>query len=432
MSKSTALKPIQLYKDLLLPSTQMNSKTNIEHFKRVTAISRIIIYFSLFFISTNVLAQNVTIDMRQLIDKQFKFAERQYRILANNTPLGRMPKTFYANSNKFETSDTKWWCSGFYPGSLLYIYEYTQDQSVLKEAEKRLASLEKEKHYTGNHDLGFMMYCSFGNAYRLTKLPEYRKTIDTAAASLVTRYRPHAKVIQSWNASKSWKGPVIIDNLMNLELLLWVAQNGGDQKYKEIALNHANATLVNHFRSDFSSYHVVDYNMVNGSVIRKGTAQGAGDETAWSRGQGWALYGYTLMYRFTKDKQYLKFAENIAKYILKNPTMPEDKVPYWDFNAKDIPNTYRDASAAAVIASALLELGQYSSTKNKNYYVSQAKEMLVSLSSEKYTAQEGTNGGFLLKHSTGALPLKSEIDVPLTYADYYYLEALMRYKNWYL
>lgn len=395
-------------------------------------IKKTICYLLLFFCISNVTAQSSKEDMRQLIDRQYKLAEKQYRLLASNTPIGRMPKTFYAKSNKFETSDTKWWCSGFYPGSLLYIYEYTKDETILKEAELRLASLEKEKHYTGNHDLGFMMYCSFGNAYRLNKKPAYKTTIDTAAASLTTRYRPDAKVIQSWNSSKKWKGPVIIDNLMNLELLLWVAQNGGDQKYKEVALNHADATLANHFRPDFSSYHVVDYDMANGEVVRKGTAQGASDDSAWSRGQGWALYGYTMMYRFTRDKKYLGFAQNIARYILNNPTLPKDKIPYWDFNAKDIPNTYRDASAAAIIASALLELGQYSSAKDKKYYTAQAREMLVSLSSKEYTAEEGSNGGFLLKHSTGALPLKSEIDVPLTYADYYYLEALMRYKNWYL
>lgn len=406
----------------------MNSK----YLRTFKAIKKTTCYILLLFCTVKATAQNTKVNMRQLIDSQFKFAEKQYRTLADNTPIGRMPKTYYPKTDKFETSDTKWWCSGFYPGSLLYIYEYTKDKNVLQEAERRLASLEQEKHYTGNHDLGFMMYCSFGNAYRLTKTPEYKKTIDTAAASLITRYRPDAKVIQSWNSNKTWKGPVIIDNLMNLELLLWVAQNGGDQKYQEIALNHANSTLKNHFRPDFSSYHVVDYDMKNGDVIRRGTSQGAADDSAWSRGQGWALYGYTLMYRFTKDKQYLNFAHNIAKFILNNPTLPQDKVPYWDFNAKDIPNTYRDASAAAVIASALLELGQYSSSKNKKYYVAQAKEMLVSLSSDKYTAKEGTNGGFLLKHSTGALPLRSEIDVPLTYADYYYLEALIRYKNWYL
>jgi unsaturated chondroitin disaccharide hydrolase len=370
--------------------------------------------------------------MTQLIDQQFKFADQQYKILAKNVPMGVMPKTYYSKKDKVETSDTKWWTSGFYPGSLLYIYEYTKDTAILKEAELRLGTLEKEKHYTGNHDLGFMMFCSFGNAYRITKNPAYRPTIDTAAASLITRYRPAAKVIQSWNSNKQWKGPVIVDNLMNLELLAWVTDHGGDQKYKEIAINHANTSMKNHFRADYSSYHVVDYDMLTGKVLKKGTAQGAADESAWSRGQGWALYGYTMMYRFTKDKKYLKLAKNIAKFIINNPNMPKDQIPYWDFDAKDIPNTYRDASAAAVIASGLLELGQYADQKESELYVSEAEKMIISLSSAAYRAKLGSNGGFLLMHSTGALPLRSEIDVPLTYADYYFLEALLRYKNWYL
>jgi len=370
--------------------------------------------------------------MESLIDKQFKLAQKQYQLLAKNTPVNRMPKTYYPASKKMESSDTQWWCSGFYPGSLLYIYEYTKDSATFNEAKKRLAILEKEKHYTGNHDLGFMMFCSFGNAYRITKNSDYKPTIDTAAASLITRYRPGAKVIQSWNSSKKWKGPVIIDNLMNLELLLWVAANGGDDKYRKIAVEHADATMKNHFRKDYSSYHVVDYDMNTGKVLKKGTSQGAADSSAWSRGQGWALYGYTMMYRFTKNKQYLDFAKNIAKFILNNPAMPDDQVPYWDFNAPGIPNTYKDASAAAVIASAFLELGQYTQGKDRALYVKHAEQMLRSLSSSTYTAKEGDNGGFLLMHSTGALPLKSEVDVPLSYADYYYLEALLRYKNWYL
>nr|WP_121270349.1 glycoside hydrolase family 88 protein [Pedobacter schmidteae] len=370
--------------------------------------------------------------MRQLIDQQFAFAEQQYKLLAKNVPVQVMPKTYNAKTNKVETSDTKWWCSGFYPGSLLYIYEYTKDTATLKEAERRLSILEKEKHYTGNHDLGFMMFCSFGNAYRITKNPLYRPTIDTAAASLVTRYRPKAKVIQSWNASKKWKGPVIVDNLMNLELLAWVSDNGGDPKYKEIAINHANTSLKNHFRSDYSSYHVVDYDMNTGMVLKKGTAQGASDSSAWSRGQSWALYGYVMMYRCTKDKRYLEQAKHIAGFILNHPHMPVDMVPYWDFDASNIPNTYRDASAAAVIASALLELGQYTGKKESKGYVDAAEKMITSLSSDAYLSKPGQNGGFLLMHSTGALPLKSEVDVPLTYADYYYLEALIRYKNWYL
>jgi len=370
--------------------------------------------------------------MKNLIDEQFRFAATQYKVLAKNVPSHRMPKTYYAKTNKVETSDTKWWCSGFYPGALLYIYEYTKDPAILNEAENRLAILEPEKHYTGNHDLGFMMYCSFGNAYRITKNEAYRPTIDTAAASLITRYRPNAKVIQSWNASKKWRGPVIIDNMMNLELLAWVTDNGGDKKYKEIAINHANTSLENHFRPDYSSYHVVDYDMNTGAVLKKGTAQGAADSSAWSRGQSWGLYGYVMMYRFTKDKRYLEQAQHIASFILNHPNMPADMVPYWDFDVPVTPTTCRDASAAAVTASALLELGQYTSGKDRKTYVSAAETMLTSLSSPAYRAKQGENGGFLLMHSTGALPLKSEIDVPLTYADYYYLEALLRYKNWYL
>jgi len=377
-------------------------------------------------------ANGKKVQMKQLIDDQFEFAAQQYKVLAKNVPAQVMPKTYYVKSNKVETSDTKWWCSGFYPGSLLYIYEYTGDTATLREAERRLAILEKEKHYTGNHDLGFMMYCSFGNAYRITKDPKYRPTIDTAAASLTTRYRPKAKVIQSWNATKKWRGPVIIDNLMNLELLAWVSDNGGDPKYKEIAINHADTSLKNHFRPDYSSYHVVDYDMNNGGVVKRGTQQGASDASAWSRGQGWALYGYTMMYRFTKDERYLEQANHIAGFILNHPNMPADMVPYWDFDAPGIPNTYRDASAASVIASALLELGQYTSKKNTKVYVAAAEKMIRSLASDAYLAKPGQNGGFLLMHSTGALPLRSEIDVPLTYADYYYLEALMRYRNWYL
>ncbi|NRF37878.1 glycoside hydrolase family 88 protein [Pedobacter foliorum] len=377
-------------------------------------------------------AQNKSVKMSQLIDDQFKFADQQYKVLAKNVPADVMPKTYYEKTGKVETSDTKWWCSGFFPGTLLYIYEYTKDAEILKEAKARLAILEKEKHYTGNHDLGFMMYCSFGNAYRIFKDPSYKTTIDTAAESLSTRYHPEAKVIQSWNSSKKMAGPVIIDNMMNLELLSWVSDHGGDKKYKEIAITHANSTIKNHFRPDFSSYHVVDYDMKTGKVLQKITAQGAADSSAWSRGQAWGLYGYTMMYRFTKDKQYLKQAKSIAKFMLNDPSMPADMIPYWDYDAPGIPNTYRDASAGAVMASALLELAQYADKAERKQYLSAAETALKTLASDSYRAKLGENGGFLLKHSVGSIPHNSEIDVPLTYADYYFLEALHRYKNWYL
>ncbi|SMO48966.1 glycoside hydrolase family 88 protein [Solitalea koreensis] len=371
-------------------------------------------------------------DMTQLIKENFDFAAQQYKVLMKNTPADVMPKTYFANNNKLVTSDTKWWCSGFYPGTLWFVYEHTNDEVIKAEAERRLQILEKEKHFTGNHDLGFMMFCSFGNAYRITKNPSYKTTIDTSATSLATRYRPSIKVIQSWNSSKTMSCPVIIDNMMNLELLYWVSANGGDSKYKDIAITHANTTLKNHFRVDNSSYHVLNYDLNTGVVIKKMTDQGAADESAWARGQAWGFYGYTMMYRFSKDKKYLDQAKKIAAFWLKHPNLPADGIPYWDFNAPGIPNTYRDASAAAVFASGLLELGQYVAKKERKKYVSAAEKIIRSLSSDAYRAKLGENGGFLLMHSAGAVPHKSEVDVPLTYADYYFVEALHRYKQWYL
>ena len=375
-------------------------------------------------------AQSPKKPMVQLINDEFKFALDQFKFLAKNIPEGLTPQSF--EKNKPVNYDIKWWCSGFYSGSLWYLYEQTKDESVKKEAEKALKVIEPNQTYTGNHDLGFMMYCSFGNAYRLTGKEEYKTIIKRSAESLATRYRPNVKAIQSWNKNKYWDCPVIIDNMMNLEMMNWVSDNGGNPKYKEISVIHSNTTLKNHFRPDFSSYHVIDYNPETGNVKRKATWQGAADCSAWSRGQGWALYGYTMMYRFTKDEVYLKQAKGIAYFILNHPNLPADKIPYWDFDAQGIPYAKRDASAGAIIASALLELGQYTSGTEKNEFKSAAETMIYSLASPAYRAKLGENGGFLLMHSTGAYPLNSEIDVPLVYADYYYLEALLRFKKWYL
>jgi len=375
-------------------------------------------------------AQSPKKTMVQLINDEFKFALDQYKFLAKNIPEGLTPQSF--EKNRPVNYDIKWWCSGFYSGSLWYLYEQTKDEAVKKEAEKALKVIEPNQTYTGNHDLGFMMYCSFGNAYRLTGKEEYKTIIKRSAESLATRYRPNVKAIQSWNKNKYWDCPVIIDNMMNLEMMNWVSDNGGNPKYKEISVIHSNTTLKNHFRPDFSSYHVIDYNPETGNVKRKATWQGAADCSAWSRGQGWALYGYTMMYRFTKDEVYLKQAKGIAHFILNHPNLPADKIPYWDFDAQGIPYAKRDASAGAIIASALLELGQYTSGTEKNEFKSAAETMIYSLASPAYRAKLGENGGFLLMHSTGAYPLNSEIDVPLVYADYYYLEALLRFKKWYL
>lgn len=370
--------------------------------------------------------------MKALIQDNFTFAAKQYQYLKANTPDSVMPRSYVAATGKSVTSDTKWWCSGFYPGTLWYLYAYTKDEAIKKEAEQRLAVLEKEKYYTGNHDLGFMMFCSFGTAYKYTNNPAYKDVVTIAAKSLSTRYRPAIKSIQSWNSRDILKCPVIIDNMMNLELLHWVSDHGGDPIFKEIAVTHANTTIANQFRPDNSSYHVVDWDLNTATVLKKITWQGAADSSAWSRGQTWGLYGYTMMYRFTKNPAYLSQAKKIAHFILSNPNLPSDKIPYWDFDAPGIPNVPRDASSGAIMASALLELGQFTSGAEKKEYIQTAETILQSLSSPAYRAKLGENGGFLLMHSVGSLPHKSEVDAPLTYADYYFIEALTRYKDWYL
>jgi hypothetical protein len=218
---------------------------------------------------------------------------------------------------------------------------------------------------------------------------------------------------------------------MNLELLFWATKLSGDSSFYNIAVTHANTTIKNHFRADNSSYHVLNYDSKTGAIKQKKTAQGAADESAWARGQAWGLYGFTATYRETKDEKYLDQANRIAQFILKHLNLPADKIPYWDFNAPGIPNALRDASAAAIIASALLELSGYVQGAQREEYISVVETILRTLSSGEYKAAAGTNGGFILKHGVGHMPNKTEIDVPLTYADYYFVEAMKRYKELY-
>lgn len=363
-----------------------------------------------------------------IIDRNFTDAAAQYKTLRDNLPARKFPKTFFPSTNTYEFSNSGWWCSGFYPGSLLYIYEQTGDTALYNEATRILGVLEKEKHNTSTHDLGFMMYCSFGNADRIKSHPSYKEIMLTSAKSLITRFNPKVGCIRSWDSDAS-DFLVIIDNMMNLELLFWATRVSGDSSFYKIAVTHANTTTRNHFRPDHSSYHVINYDPLTGAVKQKRTAQGAANESAWARGQAWGLYGYTVTYRETKDPAYLRQAINIADFLLDHPNLPADKIPYWDFNAPDIPSALRDASAAAIISSALLELRQYVDSKKSAQYLDVARTILTSLSAPEYRATGGSNGGFLLKHGVGHLPNKSEVDVPLTYADYYFLEAMARIKK---
>ncbi|WP_211329999.1 AGE family epimerase/isomerase [Deminuibacter soli] len=363
----------------------------------------------------------------QLVNNDLDFAVKQYKHMAQHVPEKLLPRTTNSDGGLM-TSNTGWWTSGFYPGTLWYLYEYAHDTAVQAEATKRMLLLTKEQYNKGTHDLGFMMYCSFGNAYRLQPSDAYKKILITSSNSLSTRFKPTVGCIKSWD-NKEWQFPVIIDNMMNLELLCWASKATGDSSYLHIAKTHANTTMAHHFRPDYSSYHVVNYDTTTGKVISRITAQGYADESAWSRGQAWGLYGYTVMYRETKDPAYLQQAQHIAAYILNNPAMPKDLVPYWDYNIPDTANAKRDASAAAITASALLELSTYADKKEGTKYWTAAESIIRSLSSAAYLAKEGENNNFLLMHSTGFFKANSEVDVPLTYADYYFVEALMRYKK---
>jgi len=322
------------------------------------------------------------------------------------------------------------WTAGFYPGSLWFVYEFTKDKSVLKKAQYATALLEADKDFSNDHDIGFLMYCSYGNGYRLTKDASYKDILIHSSKTAITRYHPKVKAIMSWNPNpeRDWKFPVIIDNMMNLEMLLETTQWTGDSTYYHVAVNHANTTLKNQYRDDFSCSHVVDYDPQTGEMRKRDWNNGNNDPktAAWSRGQSWGLYGFTFMYRYTRNEKYLHHAENIAAYVLNHPNMPKDMVPYWDYNAPNTP-TMRDASAAALLASGLLELSTLSNKNGLKYFKS-AERILVSLSSPAYLNTTG-KGIFLLKHATGNFVQKSELDAGLMYADYYFLEALLRYQQ---
>lgn len=382
-------------------------------------------------------------EIGKMVHKDLVEAVKQYHFLMKNVPPDSLPRT-YQDGRVFSVTPYAW-ISGFYPGALLYLYQYSGDTSLSNQAIERLKSLEKIKTVTSSHDLGFMMYNSFGNAYRLFHDPHYKDVLIQSAKSLATRFNPKVGCIKSWNKVKSLDGkrtlyfPVIIDNMMNLELLFFASKATGDPYYKNIAIQHANTTLKNHFRPDFSSYHVVDYDSVTGKVKSKETEQGFSDNSTWARGQAWAIYGFTMMYRETKDPKYLTAVQKMADYFINNPNLPKDKIPYWDFNVNQPgytplwnydPNKYpvvpRDASAAAIAASALIELSGYVDKNTGKKYLQTAELILKSLSSPKYKAAVGANGGFILMHSCGGVPGDAEVDVPLIYADYYYIEALTR------
>lgn len=367
-------------------------------------------------------------EMDAVIEKGLSVSVEQSKLMAKSIWEQKtlLPRTL-DKEGKLITSDSKWWTSGFFPGVLWYLYEATGDTLLKEYACDYTSRVEKEKYNKGNHDVGFMLYCSFGNGYRLTGNEKYKQVLLKGAESLSTRYKDHIGVIRSWDFNRAvWQYPVIIDNMMNLELLFEATAFSGDSTFYNIAVKHADTTMAHHFRPDNSCYHVVDYDPETGEVRKRQTAQGYADESSWARGQAWALYGYTACYRYTKDKKYLDQAQKVYNFIFTNKNLPEDLVPYWDYDAPNIPNEPRDASAAACTASALYELDGY---LPGNHYKETADKIMESLGSPAYRAKVGTNGNFILMHSVGSIPHGQEIDVPLNYADYYFLEGLMRKRD---
>ena len=335
-----------------------------------------------------------------------------------------IPRSMVLSSGVVKKVKSKDWTSGFYAGNLWQIYNLTGDIRYKEKAALWNAFIEKEKFNNTTHDMGFKVYCSFGKGLMVEDNKKYKNIIVKSAQTLVTRFNTKIGAIRSWDHNKeSWDFPVIIDNMLNLELLFEASKISGDKSFRKIAIQHANTTLKNHFRNDYSCFHVVDYDTISGKVRSRGTHQGFNNESSWARGQSWAVYGFTMAYRYTKNKEYLKQAEATAKYYINYKTLPEDGIPYWDFNDTSIPNAPRDASSAAVMASALLEL--YTFTKNQAY-LDYSNKVITTLSSDKYLLNDAVNGPFILDHSTGNWPKKDEIDQPIVYADYYFLEAIIR------
>ncbi|NDW09736.1 glycoside hydrolase family 88 protein [Dysgonomonas sp. 520] len=368
------------------------------------------------------------------VDKNLKYSHEQIKKTISEIDSSQMlPRNILSDQKHWNMVpvEISEWTAGFWPGILWYDYENTKDAHVLDYATHYtdlLHPLTKLPAY--DHDLGFQIFCSYGNAYRLTGNEQYKQIILNAADTLATLFNDKVGTILSWPREvepRNWPHNTIMDNMMNLEMLYWAAKKGGNKSLADIATKHAETTMNHHFREDGGNYHVAVYDTITGDFIKGVTHQGYADSTLWARGQAWAIYGYTVVYREPGDKKFLRFAEKVADLYLSR--LPEKEyVPFWDFDAPNIPNEPHDASAAAIVASALLELSQLEdNTQKAEEYKLASINMLTELSSDKYQSRDKNPA--LLLHSVGHWPNKSEVDASINYADYYYIEALTRCKK---
>lgn len=366
-------------------------------------------------------SNNISSDLEEIND----LLESRYKYLLSypQDSLG-FPRSASLNPEHIVKVSSKDWTSGFFVGNLWQLYKLTNNKEFMKKAVDWTPLMEKEKNNKGTHDMGFKILCSYGQGYQITKNNKYKDVIVKSAKTLITRFNDSVNSIRSWDFNKdTWSFPVIIDNMMNLELLFEATKITGDSLYHKIAVKHANTTLKNHFRENASTFHVVDYNPKNGAVRMKVTHQGYNNNSSWARGQAWAIYGFTMAYRYTKNINYLEQAKATAYFYLHHKNLPKDAIPFWDFDASNIPNEPRDVSAATITSSALVELYKY--TKNSEY-LNYSEKVIQTLKSKEYILNSNLKVPFILNHSTGNWPKNDEIDRPIVYADYYFLETLLR------
>ena len=352
---------------------------------------------------------------------------RYQRILEYPVDSTAIPRSYTKATSTTRGVPSRDWCSGFFPGNLWQLFKLTGNEAFKQSAMQWTPFIEKEKYNDGTHDMGFKIYCSFGEGYEVTGNEEYKNVIVKSAKTLATRFNENVGSLRSWDFNADvWDFPVIVDNMMNLELLFEAAKLSNDSTFYKMAQKHANTTLKNHIREDNSIYHVVVYDTITGKVKDKVTHQGFNDDSSWARGQAWGIYGFTMAYRYTKDSAYLNQAKATADFYLSHENLPKDGIPYWDFNDPKLPDGPRDVSASTIIASAFLELDGYT---DEPKYLAYAKKVLKTLKSEEYLLPITIDAPFILDHSTGNWPKKDEMDEPIIYADYYFLEALLREKK---
>lgn len=394
---------------------------------------RLTIIAVLFIITSITRAENYKPKITDKVITALNFSLNQYKLMIASLPDStRFPRRTSSSTNSTLTTVTASdWTSGFFPGCLWYLYEYSGDNYWKRNALRWTGNLLSQQTSSGQgHDVGFVMNCSYGNAFRMTGNPYNMPIIVQSGKTLSNLFSNAVGCTKSWTWSGSWtspstntgswKFPVIIDNMMNLELLMKTFHMTNDSLFYKQAVSHARTTTLNHIRPDSSMYHVVDYDNISGLVRAKGTRQGLSDASCWSRGQAWGIYGYTTMYTYSRDSLFLKTAKKLLGYYQKRT--PADYIPFWDYNDTKIPNTIKDASAAAIMASALIDLYQIT---NDSTYIIVAENIIQTLSTAAYTNSLGTKANFVLTHSTGGL--NYETDLPLIYADYYYFEALIKY-----